>query len=128
MTDVMMAFGDFTFSISTAAYNELDRTTTYRWSQSDVVGARPAQQFIGQGNDEITLTGEILPHFRGGFAQMNRLRSIAAEGEPLFLVAGTGLIVGKYVVKEVQETQREFSSGGLPLHIRFTITLSRYEE
>ena len=31
---------------------------------------KPGQQFVGPGADQITLSGEILPHWKGGYGQL----------------------------------------------------------
>ncbi len=67
----MMALGEYRFSIDTAAYQQLQRTTEYRWQSQARVGRLPAQQYVGPGSDSITLNGIIHPYYKGGLKQLD---------------------------------------------------------
>ena len=61
---MMLALGMFVFSLRTAAYQELQRQTDWRHASNNRVGAAPARQFVGRGEDAITLPGIILPELK----------------------------------------------------------------
>lgn len=128
MPFVMMALGDYRFSIDTSAYQALQRSTAYRWPAQERLGRSPALQFLGPGEDRITLAGTIFPHFRGGIGQLDRIREEAARGAPLLLVDGRGNVHGRFVIERVGETQSIFFADGTPRRIEFQIELSRYGE
>ncbi len=123
---VMMALGDFRFSVSTAAYQSLQRTTTWRWAAVERVAVRPVQQFVGLGEDTIGLEGTIYPAYAGGFGQMDAMRTEANKGKPLMFVDGTGLVWGDFCITEISETQTVFFSNGLPRKVDFRLSLTRY--
>ena len=128
MADIMMTLGDFQFSIDTAAYQGLKRETSWRWKQQERIGREPANQYIGPGNDRVTLDGSIYPHFRGGLGQLNAMRSMADEGEELRLVDGRGYVIGTYVITRISENQATFAAEGVPLKQDFQIELALYGE
>ncbi|MEM7197278.1 MAG: phage tail protein [Pseudomonadota bacterium] len=124
-----MALGDFRFSLSTAAYQQFERTSSYSWTASARIGVEAAVQFVGIGQEEITLTGTIYPHFRGGYGQIEKMRTIAAKGEPLFLVSGfenEGRVWGDYSITRVIEKQQHIGADGKPLRMDFTLHLIKY--
>lgn len=125
---VMMALGDFRFGLDTAAYQELSRSNSWRWPSVERIGARPALQFVGPGEDTITLNGQIYPHFRGGLGQLAAMRKEADKGEPLMLVDGRGIVWGKFVITDLRETQGTFFSNGAPRCQEFDLTLQAYGE
>ncbi|WP_199237391.1 phage tail protein [Azospirillum sp. TSH64] len=122
----MLALGEYRFSIDTAAYQTLQRSTEYRWPSQDRLGRAPALQFLGPGTDQISLAGTIFPQFRGGIGQLDKLRAEAGKGEPLLLVDGRGRVHGKYVVTKIEETQALFLSDGTPRKVDFSLELLRY--
>ncbi len=124
----MLALGGYRFSLETAAYQELQRTTAYRWAAQPRLGRRPARQFVGAGDETVSLAGEIYPHYRGGLGQLDALCREAGVGEPLQLVTGGGEVLGLWVVERVEETQRLFLDDGRPRKISFRIELARYGE
>lgn len=125
---VMMALGSFRFSLSTAAYQELTRTNSWRWPTVDRIGARPSSQFVGPGDDSVSMNGRIYPHFKGGLGQIDAMRAVADKGEPQMLVDGAGRVWGKYVITEIRETQGTFFSNGAPRCQDFDLSLQAYGE
>lgn len=123
---VMMALGDYRYSLSTAAYQELTHTNAWRWASVDRIGARPAMQFVGPGEESVTMNGCIYPAFRGGLGQINAMRAEADKGQPLLLVDGTGRVWGKFCITEIRETQKVLFSDGTPRAQEFDITLQAY--
>ena len=122
-----MQLGPYQFSIDNAAYQNLTRSAEYRWAAQERVGAADALQFTGLGADSISLQGVIHPHFRGGLDQVTRMRLTAEFGVPLPLVAGTGKILGIWVIEGVSEGQRTFAAQGAPLRQEFTVNIRRYD-
>jgi phage protein U len=128
MSRVMMGLGDFRFEVSTAAYQRLQRTQSFRWEVQDRLGRQGAAQFTGTGLQTVDLEGVIYPAFRGGLGQVERMRALAAKGEPLDLVDGTGRVWGPYAIVEVVETQQVFTDDGRPRRVDFSVKLQEYGE
>lgn len=124
---MMMRLGDFAFGINTAAYDELRRSTEYKWPAQERFGQRDTLQYTGPGDDTITLTGTILTAYRGGTGQLQRLRNLAAEGQPQFLISGLGQIMGRWVIERVEEGQTTFAAAGHPRKQEFTVQLRRFD-
>lgn len=120
---MMMSLGQFVFSLSTGAYQQLQRNTQYRQAAANRVGELPAMQFVGPGADTITLEGVLLPGLTGRLDTMNTLRSMAAEGAAWVLVDGTGTVHGAFVITQVDETQTLFFADGTPRRTAFTLHL-----
>ncbi|MCU7904432.1 MAG: phage tail protein [Candidatus Thiodiazotropha sp. (ex Epidulcina cf. delphinae)] len=128
MNRVMMQLGDYQFGIESAAYEQLGRSTQYRWQGQDRIGRRPAQQFAGIGQETISLSGRIYPFYKGGLGQLDQMRAEAGQGEPRILVDGLGRILGKWAVTRIDETQSTLMPDGVPEKIDFTLELVRYGE
>lgn len=122
----MMALGDYRFSIDTAAYQRLERRSSWRWQAVDRLGARPAMQFIGSGEDSISMDGTVFPSYAGGLGQVEAMRKEADRGEPLMLVSGAGRVWGKFCITEISETHEVFFSDGTPRRIDFSLNLVMY--
>ena len=128
MSETMMALGSYRFSLDSAAYQELRRSTAYRWQALGRLQRLPAQQFLGPGSETLDLKGVIYPHYRGGFKQLDAMRAQAGKGEPLLLVDGLGFIWGQWVVLQVDETQSVLLTNGQPRKLEFQLRLARYGE
>lgn len=120
---MMMALGAFRFGMKSEAYQQLERDTEYRWEGRARVGAAPLQQYLGPGEDTITLTGTIHPHFRGGLHQVTLMRAQAGLGVPMMLTSGTGVIFKTWAITGVSDTQTYFMADGAPRQIDFSVKL-----
>ncbi|XPV77923.1 MAG: phage tail protein [Desulfovibrio sp.] len=126
MSKVMMKLGPLTFSLSTAAYESFQKNTAYRWESQSRFNNGPALQFCGHGEESVTLPGVIYPHFQGGLEQIDQMREVAAEGNPLLMVDGKGKLHGKWVIVSITEKQTVFFSNGTPRKMEFSLKLKRY--
>lgn len=125
---MMMSYGMFVFGLSTAAYQELQRQTTWRHASQSRVNARPVHQFLGPGDDTINLTGRLLPMFTGGQQNLDMLRALADEGRAWPLIEGTGTYYGMFAITSLQERKSEFFRDGAAKQIEFDIALTRIDE
>ncbi|WP_439587675.1 phage tail protein [Hydrogenophaga sp.] len=124
---MMMCLGQFVFSLHTLAFQELQRQTEWRHASNARVGARPASQFLGVGDDTMTLQGVILPEF-GARAWLDDLHEMADTGAAWPLVDGTGRVYGQWVINAKQETGTLFTRTGQPTRMDFTVTLRRVDD
>ena len=114
------------FNLDTAAFDELRRSTEFRWASQERLGRRPAQQAVGMGEEKITLKGAIFPGFKGGIKQLDTLRSLGAQLKPLTLTTGYGDVLGTWCLKNVEEEQSALLQGGIPRKQAFTLEFARY--
>jgi len=114
------------FNLDTAAFDELTRSTEFRWASQERLSRRPAQQAVGIGEEKITLKGTIYPGFKGGLKQLDTLRSIGAQLKPLTLTTGFGDVMGTWCLKSITEEQGALMHGGIPRKQGFTLEFVRY--
>ena len=114
------------FNLDTTAFDELRRSTEYRWASQERLTRRPAQQAVGIGEEKITLKGAIFPGFKGGIKQLDTLRSLGAQQLPLTLTTGYGDVLGTWCLKSVDEEQSALLQGGIPRKQAFTLEFVRY--
>ena len=125
---MMAALGQFTFALNTLAFHEMRRSTSWRHPSNPRVGARPARQFVGLGDETITLTGLQAPEFMGDRKAVDRLREMADRGNAYALVNGAGENFGAWVIENIEETGTLFVREGVPRRVEFTINLARVDD
>ena len=123
---VMMTLGSVAFGTLTGAYQQLKRSTEFRWPAQDRVGRRPSRQSTGTGRDSVTLEGVIMPSWRGSAAAVDALRALGARGEPQLLTAGDGTVFGRWVLLRVEETRSGLFADGAARKIAFAAELAHY--
>lgn len=124
----MMAFGMFIFSMHSIAYQSLDKQTSWRHGSQPRVGARPARQYLGPGDENINLPGWIAPGQIGNKMSLSTLHDMANSGKAYTLVNGLGIFHGIYVITSITETGTLFNQFGQPRRIEFNIELSRIDD
>ncbi|CQD74049.1 phage-related tail protein [Yersinia intermedia] len=125
---MMMCLGFMVFMLQTLPYQTLQRNTAYRWPTNDRIGLRAAPQFLGPGDEKITLSGTLMPEITGGKLSLLSLRVMADQGRAWSLIDGSGTIYGMFVIESVNETHTEFFSNGSARSIDFTLSLLRVDE
>ena len=135
---MMMLLGPIYFSIDTAAYEQLQRNTQYQWASQSRLGhsslkhlgiGGPAYQYIGPGDDSISLNGTIYPKYKGSLWMMPYMRLAASLGIALPLIDVNGFIIGsRWLIENVQETRSALFSNGIPRKVDFSLSLKRYNE
>ena len=128
MTRPLFQLGSFQFDLPNGVPQTLDRTATYRWEVQDRLLRDPAAQFLGAGQQEITLDGDLFPGFSGRQTTMETLRELAAKGEAQMLTDGLGRVYGKWAIRQIREGLSTFAPGGGARQIGFSISLVRYVE
>lgn len=121
---MMMIIGMFVFRISTAAYQQLVQKTEWRHAQNSRVGTLPAYQFIGRGENTISLSGSIVPEF-GHQKSLIQLSNMADKGKAYPLICGNGRVWGQYVIESISETHSVFFKNGTARKVEFTIELKQ---
>ncbi|MFU5411269.1 phage tail protein [Pseudomonas aeruginosa] len=124
----LMAFGMFVFSLETAAYQDFQRQTEWRHGSTSRIGTNPARQFLGRGDESITLQGVLLPALAGSMLSLDTLRSMADTGKAYPLIEGTGRIYGVWVIESLSETRTIFFGDGAARRIEFTLSLKRIDD
>ena len=125
---MMMSLGMFIFSLETLAYQELQRQTEWRHGSTSRIGTNPARQFLGRGEDSISMPGILLPALAGSPLSLDTLRAMADTGKAWPLIEGTGRILGIWVIENISETKTLFFQDGAARRIEFTIALKRIDD
>ena len=114
------------FNLDTTAFDELRRQASFRWAGQERLRRSVAQQAVGLGEEKITLKGAIYPHHKGGIKQLNVLRSIGRNLQPLNLVTGYGEVLGNWCLVSVEEEQSHLLAGGIPRKQGFNLEFVSY--
>ena len=122
---MLACLGLFVFNLHTAPFSQRQRSTSWRHARSAPIGSRNSSQFIGPGEDVITLTGTIASDVSGNPLSLDALRLMGDTGEPYILVLGNGQIVGAFEIDNIDETSEYLHQNGTARLTGFSITLTR---
>ena len=123
-----MVFGLFVFELRTLPYQQLQLSRNWRHVKNDRVGRSAKWQYVGAGENQLTLGGLLYPEITGGNLSLGAISTMAYTGLAWPLIDGVGSIYGMYVITGLQETHQEFDRYGKAKKIEFTLSLQRVDE
>lgn len=124
----LATLGLFVFELKSAPFQQLQRSRAWRHPSVSRVGRQPARQFLGAGDQSITLSGVLYPELTGGKASLEELATMADTGKAWPLLDGTGTLWGLFVIEDQQETYSEFFPDGTARKIEFTLKLGAVDD
>ena len=125
---MMMIYGMFVFELRTLPHQQIQQSKTWRHVKNERINRSAAWQYIGAGDDQITLSGLLYPEITGGEVSLTLLNTQAYTGCPWPLIDGTGQIYGMYVITGLQTTRSELDRYGKAKKIEFSIIFQRCDE
>jgi len=125
---MMMSLGLFVFKLSSLPYQNINHQVNYNWGENARFGQRAVSQFLGLGQEKLTLKGQLLPELTGGARYLQALQGMADSGRAWPLIEGTGTIYGMFIIERLVKDSGEFNTRGQARTITFTLNLKRVDE
>ena len=122
---MLAALGMFIFDTDTTLFDELSRRRSWRHGRTERFGARAASQYLGPGDDQVTLSGKLIPELAGSYSSIEKLVEMADTGEAYPLADGIGNIMGSYTIETIDEQHGTLIDNGRARVIDFNIDLKR---
>lgn len=124
----LFCLGQFVFAHDTLGLESLQRNAEWRHASNSRVTVRPASQYLGPGDETITLPGAAVPEIGHRRSAIQTLRGMADTGAAYVLADGDGYTYGTYVITTITDESSHFVSGGLPRKTTFSLTLKRVDD
>ncbi|MCH7329635.1 phage tail protein [Acinetobacter modestus] len=126
---MLMCLGQFPFTTDTLTFTQIQRQRTWQYAENSVAKGRKKRQFIGSGEDTVSLPGLIYQeHGFGNRFAIDDLAAMADTGQGFVLVDGSGYLYGVYNIDSIDETKQILLFDGVPRKIDFTIKLTRTDD
>ena len=122
---MLAALGMFIFDTDTTLFDELTRRRSWRHGRTERFGARAASQYLGPGEDQVTLSGKLIPELAGSYSSIEKLVEMADTGEAYPLADGLGNILGSLTIETIDEQHGNLIDNGRARIIDFNIDLKR---
>lgn len=128
----LMALGPHVFEVLPLNYQRLERLTEALWASVPRLGVRPSRQFVGFGDDPLTISGVLLPGEFGGRSEFEAIRLTQAAGLPVPLVGfgsdTTGRVWGLVIITLISDAQEEIGPDGSGQVLTYDIEVAAYDE
>jgi phage protein U len=128
-------FGFVQWQVYPFNIHELSHTTSTDWSRKEIAGAPIFREWVGEGDEEITMRGRVFPNFfanRGngkasdsGLGHLDILDEHRRFGRANMLIRGDSLILGWFVIERLSRGHSFLNAQGIGQQIEFEATFAR---
>lgn len=120
---MLYMLGTLTIDTQPFSINRMDRSADATIATKAVIGSLQPKEFMGEGEEEITLTGQILPWKLGGMDELATLDEMRRTGTRFPLLRGDGWRPGWYVITKFSEAHTEIMRDGVGFIVEHRITM-----
>ncbi|MBR8701166.1 hypothetical protein IX317_002151 [Fusobacterium sp. DD29] len=107
-------------------FNNLTKSSNYRWIEHKVIGEKPKLQFDGVDLENIKFNIILSAAYNLNPAlEAHKLKEKAADGEKFKLIIG-GEVLGDYVIASINETHKQFTAFGNVTRVDLSVELKEY--
>ncbi len=117
-------------ALDTAPFSidEMERTASADFAVKPLLrNSPPAREFMGEGDDTITLSGQLLPERIGGLTELETMHGLRRAGQRLPVMRGDGRMLGWYVITEIRERHAQLGRSGIGGTLEHTLTLVKVD-
>lgn len=122
---MLYTLGSLTIDVTPFNVHEVTESGATEYASKPVVGAEPPQEFVGEGANEMALSGRLFPHAIGGLDELEILRQMRVSGKPQYLMRGDGKPFGWYVITSVSNRSSYLDGNGIGRQVDVSISMTR---
>lgn len=118
-----------TLALDTRPFNAdaMERTASADLAAKPVIGGLEPSEFMGEGADEITLSGQLLPTRIGGLSELEIAHQMRRSGARFPLMRGDGVRLGTYAITRITESHRNLTREGIGFTLDHAITMKKVQ-
>ena len=106
--------------------DSLNKDTSYRWTEHQIIGSKPKLQFDGENLENIKFNIHLNAAFNVNPSKSAQdLKEYGKKGEHLRFILG-GKVIGTYVIENISELYKAYTALGTVTKIDLSIQLKEY--
>ncbi|WP_281978791.1 phage tail protein [Pseudorhizobium flavum] len=90
-----------------------------------VMGGPQRKENTGEGEDDLIISGQLLPSRIGGLTELEVLHSMRRQGARFPVMRGDGVRPGWFAIKEMSEEHVDLEGDGVGFEVIYSVTLER---
>ena len=108
--------------------DKFDRTASADLVSKAVMGGLKPSEHMGEGDDEITITGQLLPFKTGGLAEFDVLDEMRRTGARFPLLRGDGKRSGTYAITSLSERHDHLMRNGVGFTVKYSVSMRKVQD
>lgn len=123
--NTLFTIGPLKVQIAPFNAHEVSESGSTDFAVKPVVGAEQPLEFVGEGSNELSLSGRLFPHQLGGLNEVDQLQQMRRSGKPQFVMRGDGKPFGWYAITAVSLRSSYLDAQGVGKLIEVSISMRR---
>jgi phage protein U len=120
---MLYSVGTITIDTRPFSADDVDRTGSADFAVKPLIGALPGREFMGEGDEKITISGQLLPSKVGGLTELEALHEMRRGGQRLPVMRGDGKMFGWFVIQDIREGHSDLLRDGVGFVVKHSISL-----
>nr|WP_210259488.1 phage tail protein [Devosia sp. 1635] len=120
---VLYSIGSLTLDTRPFSVDDVARSAAADFATKPLMGSLPGREFMGEGDDKITLSGQLLPFKTGGLTELEVAHGFRRSGQRLPVMRGDGKMFGWFAIESIQENHSDLMRDGVGFVVKHTISL-----
>jgi uncharacterized protein len=118
-----------TVGLDTRPFNadEMSRSAGADIASKAIMGALQGKEFMGEGDEEITLSGQLLPTKIGGLNELEIVTKMMKTGTRFPLHRGDGKRMGWFALTKVSESHSQLMRNGVGFVVKYSVTMTKVQ-
>jgi len=127
---MLAAWGPFVFDAPAPSFDQLTRETSARWAKHEIIGRRPAGQYLGPGEKAVKLKGVVFPLDDGAAAGAapKAMEAACEAGQVYDLVTGSGSVAGPFRLEKMKVDETFHDVNGAPGKVAYELTFAAHDD
>lgn len=88
-----------------------------------LMNALPGREFMGEADEKITISGQLLPGRIGGLTELEMAHALSRSGTVVPLMRGDGKMFGWFAIETVSEQHVDLTRYGVGFSVKYTLDL-----
>lgn len=120
---MLYQIGSLTLDTRPFNADEMSRSAGADFAVKPLISSLPGREFMGEGDDKITLSGQLLPFKTGGLTELEIAHGFRQSGQRLPVLRGDGKMFGWFAIESIQEAHTDLMRDGVGFRVKHTIAL-----
>lgn len=122
---MLYALGSLIIDVEPFNVDRVSEQGSTDYAVKSVAGVEPPLEFVGEGGNEMTLSGRLFPRALGGLNELELLRQLRTSGKAQYLMRGDGRPMGWFAILSVSTNSEYLDGRGVGQQIAVQINLRR---
>ncbi|MEP2724446.1 MAG: phage tail protein [Roseibium sp.] len=124
---MLYMLGAVTVDTAPFSADDFSRSASADFAEKPVIGSLKPSEFMGEGQEQLSLSGQLLPSRIGGLTELETLDEMRRKGARFPVLRGDGTRLGTYALTQISEDHSSLMRDGVGFIIRYRLQMRKVQ-